>query len=535
MNLPRLDALAEEFLFCEGLIEKPLRLNQAERDRLSLQATKLKSIEHIVQFILCGNVSDAISRLREVAADIADDQKLLFLLHKQQFIELLRRERESEALEYCKQTFSPFSLNSFPEAYSEYKKALMCILYYRNQGESVPESVAADWSPTRLTELAEVVQSSLKAFWCVQDPSFSLLIKYLITTHNTQHIVLGLESPFQTDTQTKSLFSLQISQAPLARESAESTTELREQEVQALSQAVGISRQESIEAIRWANGSVQNALRNELTRMKIDQNNLLQLCIEYCRFRDLLSNERLRFASQKHKLDESVEQKMGQLSKLRKLNHEGNLSELFRSAQELEERSGSHSPAVLFQLRQIEARHCIETLQIERAIDIIRNDLTPLTLDDPALVPLLKETTLLLAFPSQLPSNDNNSLKENLLVEPLLTTLGKSIGLEEPKLIDLFKYLIRSHTEWFQKQQCEDIFEPMFQLKDLLNTDENKNLRTSSDTAPMQGTGNSNAPAVDEQAILKIIEFSALSRAEAITLLNQCEGSVDEVFALLFS
>jgi len=91
------------------------------------------------------------------------------------------------------------------------------------------------------------------------------------------------------------------------------------------------------------------------------------------------------------------------------------------------------------------------------------------------------------------------------------------------------KYLLHTHTQWYKLQMCEDNFNNLFQLSSL-----KKGTKEPIDDPILE-----EPLPFDDQTIVRVMEWTALTRSEAIALLNQYEGTVEqrmeEIFALLFS
>lgn len=62
----------------------------------------------------------------------------------------------------------------------------------------------------------------------------------------------------------------------------------------------------------------------------------------------------------------------------------------------------------------------------------------------------LKQTTLWLAMPQ------NISKHCPKVGSTIFASLSEKMGIEEPVLVKLLKYLLSVHTKWFQNQHCSD-------------------------------------------------------------------------------
>jgi len=164
-------------------------------------------------------------------------------------------------------------------------------------------------------------------------------------------------------------------------------------------------------------------------------------------------------------------------------------------------------------------------------VSIVRSNLAPITLQHPEFLNELKETAVLLAFQPSGPEKPKYSVLQKMnsssLATPLFSALGHSLGLEEPKICKILKYLLFCHTKCFQQQMCDDPFDQIFQLEKLKHPEAATNIDQTKEAPSKE------IPPYPEQSILNLMEFMALSRTEAIVLLSQYDGSVDEICATL--
>jgi len=290
--------------------------------------------------------------------------------------------------------------------------------------------------------------------------------------------------------------------------------------------------------LKIARGNVGEALKNELSRINLNRPGLLPLIMEYCHKRGLLGRQRQatgKRRSEREEEDEGIEEKVEQLRKVRKLTNDGEISAVLSTTDQLNPSFSQTSPHLYFQLKQCEFVECINNKQIGKAMEIARKYLGPLSVQYPELVPDLKETTLLLALPAdqlkQLPVL--NKVKASTLAGPLFTALGNSIGLQEPKLCKILKYLLWTHSEWFKQQMCEDSFNDLFELPHLKRNDscgKEEEVAVVNNSVQME----EDSP-FDDKEIIKLMEWTALTRREAIALMTQYQGNLDEIFATLLS
>ncbi|KAL4019873.1 hypothetical protein IC575_018635 [Cucumis melo] len=217
----------------------------------------------------------------------------------------------------------------------------------------------------------------------------------------------------------------------------------------------------------------------------------------------------------------------------------------------------SQNPILLFQLKQVEFLKLVSSGDYSSALRVACTHLGPLATNDPSLLKQLKETLLALLLPKE--DILGKGFPINALANSLQVAVGRRLGIEEPQLMKLMRATLHSHSEWFKLQMCKDRFEGLLKI-DLLkevnppllsttagllksNSDScshgssqvTKSLgaRTSEDgSSPTQA---SSRDACDENAILKVMEFLALPRADAIHLLAQYNGNAEMVIQQIFA
>eukprot|EP01116_Phalansterium_solitarium_P011266 TRINITY_DN26898_c0_g1_i1.p1 TRINITY_DN26898_c0_g1~~TRINITY_DN26898_c0_g1_i1.p1 ORF type:complete len:266 (-),score=66.93 TRINITY_DN26898_c0_g1_i1:527-1324(-) len=183
LKLTLFDAFVEEYLVQEGFLNDfP---NPEVAQRVTQQQKALERLEAVRRLLLSGRIADAIGRIGDIDPTLLSRHpQLAFRLHKQQFVEHLRDGDESSALEYCKRTFEPFALNSFPDAYAEFKRSMLMLIY----GQDLEQSpVAHDWSAKHLDELAATVHATLLALVPNTECVLGLLLRYLLAVHRAYH------------------------------------------------------------------------------------------------------------------------------------------------------------------------------------------------------------------------------------------------------------------------------------------------------------------------------------------------------------
>ncbi|CAM8884558.1 unnamed protein product [Rhodiola kirilowii] len=202
---------------------------------------------------------------------------------------------------------------------------------------------------------------------------------------------------------------------------------------------------------------------------------------------------------------------------------------------------------------QVEFLKLVSSGDHSGALKVACSHLGPLAANNQALLKPLKETLLALLRPN------GDALQEGLPLHAIATSLqvalGRRFGIEEPKLMRIMKATLHTHTEWFKVQMCKDRFEGFLKIDCL--KDVNTSLLTSTAKSNVDsGTHDSsqatvssgikmveegNSPQIpsrdfvyDENAILKVMEFLALPRAEAIHLLAEYNGNAEAVIQQIF-
>ncbi|CAK9320381.1 unnamed protein product [Citrullus colocynthis] len=217
----------------------------------------------------------------------------------------------------------------------------------------------------------------------------------------------------------------------------------------------------------------------------------------------------------------------------------------------------AQNPILLFQLKQVEFLKLVSSGDYSSALRVACTHLGPLAANDPSLLKQLKETLLALLLPNE--DILGKGFPINALANSLQVAFGRRLGIEEPQLMKLMRATLHSHSEWFKLQMCKDRFEGLLKIDSLKevnppllsttagllksNSDSCSNgssqvtkssgVRISEDgSSPTQA---SSRDACDENAILKVMEFLALPRADAIHLLAQYNGNAEMVIQQIFA
>ncbi|XP_044462695.1 uncharacterized protein LOC123193686 [Mangifera indica] len=218
----------------------------------------------------------------------------------------------------------------------------------------------------------------------------------------------------------------------------------------------------------------------------------------------------------------------------------------------------SQNPVLLFQLKQVEFLKLVSSGDHSAALRVACTYLGPLAASHPDLLKPLKETLLALLRPNE------DALVKGFPLHALATSLqvaiGRRLGIEEPQLMKIMRATLHTHSEWFKLQMCKDRFEGVLWIDSLKEVNTtlltgaavmSKSNADSCTQASSQVTTSSNARqsedgsspsqvssgdvVCDENAILKVMEFLALPRADAFHLLAQYNGNAETVIQQIFA
>ncbi|KAK4584575.1 hypothetical protein RGQ29_022340 [Quercus rubra] len=242
---------------------------------------------------------------------------------------------------------------------------------------------------------------------------------------------------------------------------------------------------------------------------------------------------------------------------MKELASQGMAAEVVEEVNAMDPNFFVQNPMLLFQLKQVEFLKLVSSGDNSSALRVACSHLGPLAARDPALLKPLKETLLALLQPNE------DALGKGLPLHALSTSLqvaiGRRLGIEEPRLMKIMKATLFTHNEWFKLQMCKDRFESHLKIDSL------KEVNTPLLTAAAMSNSNADSSALgssqvtissstkisedgssptqvssrdvvcDENAILKVMEFLALPRADAIHLLAQYNGNAEMVIQQIFA
>ncbi|KAL6883369.1 hypothetical protein ACP4OV_010783 [Aristida adscensionis] len=233
-----------------------------------------------------GDVDTALRLLSAHAPAALGDHRLLFHLHKQRFVELVRKGTAADieaALDCLRTALAPCALDAYPEAYEEFKHILLVLIYDK---DDLSSPVTNEWSIKRRAELAGLLSSILRAHLQAYDPILSMSLRYLMSIHKVFCSRQGISSPI-SDLTERLLFEDRDPPA-VPQESSLEAPPFDEVDVQALAHAVELTRQGAVDSLKFAKGDLYQAFQNELCRMKLDLSLLDKLVHEYCIYRGII-------------------------------------------------------------------------------------------------------------------------------------------------------------------------------------------------------------------------------------------------------
>lgn len=247
------------------------------------------------------------------------------------------------------------------------------------------------------------------------------------------------------------------------------------------------------------------------------------------------------------------DQKYEVILEMRDLTGKGMASKVVDEINSIDPDFFFQNPILLFQLKQVEFLKLVAGGDCVAALKVASSHLGPLASSNQALLKPLKETLVTLIQPNEDVLTKAVSLP--VLASSLQLAISRRLGIKEPQLMKIVRTTLHTHTEWFKLQMCKDRFDHHLKIDSLKEfdpsashsmskalTDECGNgssqiTTCSSGKVPDEGSSPqvSSEVACDESAILKVMEFLALPRPDAIQLLMQYEGNAETVIQQIFS
>ncbi|MQL71471.1 hypothetical protein Taro_003792 [Colocasia esculenta] len=239
---------------------------------------------------------------------------------------------------------------------------------------------------------------------------------------------------------------------------------------------------------------------------------------------------------------------------LRELASKGMAAEVVEEINTIDPDFFKQNPVLLFHLKQVEFLKHVGDGDHGKALKIACSYLGPLAATNSELIKPLKEALFTLLKP-----NDEmaKSIPLPALATSLQIALGRRLGIEEPQLMKIMRETLHSHNEWFRLQMCKDHFEGLLKIDCLKDVNATLFIDSTSRTVmdncahgpqfsvssnnrlPEDGSSPASVSSGDvicnENAILKVMEFLALPRADAIHLLVQYNGNAETVIQQIFA
>lgn len=336
---------------------------------------------------------------------------------------ILRTEALEEALQYSRELAS-FALDAFPEAYPMFTESMM--LFACPERTSTTELICR-----RRKVLADEIVSLTKMTVGARESRLSFLVRYLLLIYI--QFKAPVRSPGEAFDPLKALIGelLLVSEDSIDRTARILWTteggpltkfghrgDYKEVDVQALPERVNISRQESIESLRFTDGDVTAALKNELGKVRLSRSRLRQLVVEYCATRGLqvfetgktgtntehgdqfpkISSEQDRIIVPEGMVSESSMKMFSVMCKLRGLEGKYDIEAILPILEEIGHDLLGQAPVLDFRIGQCEVLKHLKQDEFDAALNIIQQRLAPTAKKYPHLEKSITETITLLVF-----------------------------------------------------------------------------------------------------------------------------------------
>lgn len=534
------------------------------------------------------------------------------------------------ALNYSQQ-LADFALDAFPEAYDLFKESMMLFAY--------PEHVCtAQAMRQRRQILADELVSLTRVTAGARESNLSFLIRYLLL------ICIQFKSPVITPTEQLDPLDGLVCDLLLCNASSNNRTtrimwqtdlpsptmfshrgEYKEADVQSLPERVNISRQDAIEGLRFTDGDVCAALKNELGRVLINRNRFRALVINYCAARGLyvfetatsavsespqsqypmLSLDQERVVMAESLVSPSSLAMFSVMYKLRELAKKGDFDAFLKAAGQLETNLVKSAPLLDFRIGQCQILRCIRRGDYDAALQVMQQKVGPLAKHGTEFLPYIAQTATLLVFApglndfegatkrrrhnsatvkdvshnddeprhrsgregdkrirhtrrkdSIIPGEAGEEESFNHFLSDILELLTEDASLEavmseaynahkakynEPQLVQLLKRLLSTHEEWQTHNMMTDNLAGALGVNEIrgINSDKTgpgedgtSELREESgmgdgSEGQQQGLRTSGGSAFEqrwdeqrESTVLTLMEFLAISRAQALAILR---------------
>ncbi|KAI3662115.1 hypothetical protein MP638_005563 [Amoeboaphelidium occidentale] len=549
---------------------KELCLSQLDEEALSYYSwSKNDDLKDTLALIRQGDTKAIMEK--EYPADIER------LLLKQHFIELLRNGKSTEALAFLRERLNP-------EKYGTDLNEELLLLLYSNPSNGVNAGGANSEYERLKAELFSDDRRHLLAnliFNLLAGQNICLLdmqLKYLSLLNNMFHALKGSISPFE------SLLQRLVVPSPVSRQmnacdDSKSENQVKDEDVLHLSQLVGFSIAESRQSIRQHGGLFHDALKDALKGYKcvlLDYTYATELCEEYLIYRGLLKPASDKRNSQITGLEILADLREG----LKKLNNVPDaqtglnvINIVSKQLLDIYPSFKSENAALYFRFKKVNIKVLKLLAKTEDALKILRTDLSEFEVG--TFENEVKDLSYSLICDDGLGSNKEKYLIKIIgelreLSGLLFSTVAKHLGIEEPGLLKIYKYLLLEvHERWFEQQGEEDYFVSVIELDKLLSVSElpssesRKNSSFSSTFGFPNYSSSSLGPAtnkqnqnnipttthifdainedeilddndISEEDISTVMDVMGCSRVEAVSLLGQHGGRIGDALNSIF-
>ncbi|EMS62477.1 hypothetical protein TRIUR3_27645 [Triticum urartu] len=595
VNWDSLDALVLDFVRSDRLIAPPASPSPPSSPSSSTTTATSSSpststsssycsrilIRRARRALEAGDVDAALALLRAHAPAALLDHRLLFHLHKQRFVELVRRGTEADreaALDCLRTALAPCALDAYPEAYEEFKHILLVLIYDQDdQSSPVVNEVdvqalahaveltrqgAIDSLKFAKGDLYQAFQNEL----CRMKMDLSLLDKLVHEYCIYRGIVQGCSHalPGTADMQCSQNIDVSFINNQGANNEAQLDCESAGKQDGGCCTSDITHHDSWSKRLRRVRSSTSGQGRRKRWRGRADDlNYAFETPVDANR--DTLSpafdmDEDVVIGEHDSVLDTGLsdtrnmqDQKYEVILEMRDLTRKGMASKVVDEINSIDPDFFSQNPILLFQLKQVEFLKLVAGGDHVAALKVASAHLGPLAASNQALLKPLKETLVTLIQLNEDVLTKAVSLP--VLASSLQLAISRRLGIEEPQLMKIVRTTLHTHTEWFKLQMCKDRFDHFLKIDSLKEIDPPVSRTMSKVLTDECGNGSSQITTCssgkvldegsspqessevvcDESAILKVMEFLALPRADAIQLLIQYSGNAETVIQQIFS
>ncbi|QDZ20785.1 hypothetical protein HOP50_04g33070 [Chloropicon primus] len=457
--------------------------------------------------VLEGNIKSAIrlAQGESGGSSVLEDRRLLFKLYKEQFVELAQNassvEDTQSALLWCRETLAPMALEAYPEAYSEFKQALL-LATLSSCGVGREENVG---SLSNRRALAGAICGALRKAAGATPPRLANVLRYLLLLHRRHRVAEGGKGKAE-DVDVRLIESQDGPMLPAEGRVASSRT-FPEGDVLLLRDAAGITREEAVEALRREDGDIDSAVSSELCRSRLREAELREILLEYAQYRGLRGGGETGasdYALVREIATAVVEGRAGAgvLSKIPQL---------------------AASPAFMFELRRFELLERLRRGDRDGALDIARSDLPDLVERDESLLRELKRT--MMAFVTTTTTTTTTNATEDE-VDAACDAILRALGWSPPRLICVLRVLLGSHRAWHEREMRRDRLQDALGLPDLVVARDG--------CCKEEGEVEDDESPFEEPAVLTLMDFLSSTRARAIELLRTHDGNLEQCLETVF-